>query len=407
MRLIIISIILTIINDVDNRYVVERLATNSLSPVIFVPGDGGSQMEAKLNKPTTVHYICDKTTKDWFNIWLNLELLAPIIIDCWIDNVRLHYDPVTRTTHNSPGVEIRIPVFGDPEIVEWLDPSHAKQGAYFSEISNALVRNGYVRNLSIRGAPYDFRKAPNENAQWFIDMKNLVEETYNMNGNISITIIAHSMGAPMTLIFLRSQTEEWKEKYIARIITIAGAYAGSAKPVKVFAMGDDLGAFALRASVMRDVQISMASLSFLLPYPSLWKPDEVLVRTKTRTYSYSQLEEFFNDLNYPTGWNMRQDNLKYIEDFSPPNVEIHSLFGSKIKTVEVLDYKKTDDLSGTPDLIYGDGDGTVNSRSLRACAYWRGIQKQPITTVEIPNAEHFQILSNAQVVEYILDILVD
>jgi len=142
----------------------RRLATPKFSSFLSfaVPGDGGSQVEAKLNKPSTVHYFCDKTTKDWFNIWLNLELLAPLIIDCWTDNVKLHYDNVTRLTSNSPGVELRIPGWGNPEVVEWIDPSHAKQGAYFKEIGNALVSHGYVRNISVRGAPFDFRKAPSK-----------------------------------------------------------------------------------------------------------------------------------------------------------------------------------------------------------------------------------------------------
>lgn len=130
-----------------------------LSILFAVPGDGGSQMEAKLNKPDVVHYICQKTA-DYFNIWLNLELLVPLIIDCWIDNVRLIYDPLTRTTKNSPGVTTRIPGWGNPDVVEWLDPTHASAGAYFKDVGNALVAAGYVRNVSIRGAPYDFRKAP-------------------------------------------------------------------------------------------------------------------------------------------------------------------------------------------------------------------------------------------------------
>lgn len=49
-----------------------------------VPGDGGSQVDAKLNKPSVVHYICEKQSSDYFNIWLNLELLVPIVIDCWV-----------------------------------------------------------------------------------------------------------------------------------------------------------------------------------------------------------------------------------------------------------------------------------------------------------------------------------
>lgn len=53
-----------------------------------VPGDMGNQLEAKLDKPSVVHYVCSKRTDHYFTLWLNLELLLPVIIDCWIDNVR-------------------------------------------------------------------------------------------------------------------------------------------------------------------------------------------------------------------------------------------------------------------------------------------------------------------------------
>ena len=75
--------------------------------------------------------------------------------------MRLIYDNVTRTTKNSEGVDIRIPGWGDPHVVEYLDPSGASPGSYFKDIGNMLVNDlGYIRNISLRGAPYDFRKAP-------------------------------------------------------------------------------------------------------------------------------------------------------------------------------------------------------------------------------------------------------
>lgn len=75
--------------------------------------------------------------------------------------MKLIYDNVTRTTRNQDGVDIRIPGWGDPFVVEYLDPSKASPGVYFNDIGNMLVNElGYVRNHSIRGAPYDFRKAP-------------------------------------------------------------------------------------------------------------------------------------------------------------------------------------------------------------------------------------------------------
>lgn len=54
-----------------------------------VPGDGGSQIEAKLvGKPAVVHYVCQKATADYFDMWLNLELFLPYVIDCWVDNMK-------------------------------------------------------------------------------------------------------------------------------------------------------------------------------------------------------------------------------------------------------------------------------------------------------------------------------
>lgn len=55
---------------------------------VAVPGDLGNQLEAKLDKPSVVHYICYKKTESFFTLWLNLELLVPVAIDCWIDNIR-------------------------------------------------------------------------------------------------------------------------------------------------------------------------------------------------------------------------------------------------------------------------------------------------------------------------------
>lgn len=146
--------------------------------MIFIPGDGGAQLEAKLNKTNVVHYICEKTTSDYFNIWLNMELLVPLVIDCWVDNIKLVYDNVTRKTYNAPGVDVRVPGFGSSETVEWLDPSHASTGAYFKDIGNILVTLGHVRNISIKGAPYDFRKAPSKYYGIFFQFNYFVKVTH-------------------------------------------------------------------------------------------------------------------------------------------------------------------------------------------------------------------------------------
>lgn len=136
-------------------------------------------------------------------------------------------------------------------------------------------------------------KIVDENQQWFVDLKQLVEETYELGGQQRITFIVHSMGGPMSLVFLQKQTKDWKEKYIARVISLAGAWAGSAKAIKVFAIGDDLGSFALSGSVLKAEQITSPSLAWLMPSPYFWKEDEVLVTTHQKVYRMSNLKEFF------------------------------------------------------------------------------------------------------------------
>ncbi|XP_076751443.1 lysosomal phospholipase A and acyltransferase [Xylocopa sonorina] len=383
-----------------------HLKTKQISPVIFVPGDGGSQVEAKLNKTTVVHYLCEKVSTEYFNIWLNLELLVPVIIDCWIDNMKLIYDNVTRTTRNQDGVDIRIPGWGDPYVVEYLDPSKASPGAYFKDIGNILVNElGYIRNQSIRGAPYDFRKGPNENDVFFNKLKDLIEETYHRNQQVPVTLLAHSMGGPMSLIFLQRQSQKWKDKYINCLITLSAVWGGSVKALKVFAIGDDLGAYLLRQSTLKDEQITSPSLGWLLPSRLFWKENEVLVESEQRNYTLSTLKDYLMDINVPNGWEFRKDNEKYQLDFTAPGVETHCLYGNGVDTVQRLYYKPGTSIEGIPQLISGDGDGTVNLRSLEACKYWQGKQKQKVYFQFFPGVNHMDILRNTNVLNYIRTVL--
>ncbi|KAK9888719.1 hypothetical protein WA026_000945 [Henosepilachna vigintioctopunctata] len=315
--------------------------------------------------------------------------------------MKLIYNNKTRTTRNNDGVTLRIPGFGFTETVEWLDPSHTATGSYFNPITNLLVSLGHQRNLTLKGAPYDFRKAPNENGQYFIDLKKLIEETYESNSLQPVILIAHSMGGPMSLHFLNLQTQEWKDKFIKSLISLNGAWGGSVKAVKVYAIGDDLGSYALRESVMRIQQITAPSLAWLLPSPLYWKGNEVLIQTDRKNFSLDNLKEYFYDISYPDGWEMKKDTEKYQLEFKPPGVEVHCLYGTEVDTVERLYYKPGTWLDGYPSLIMGNGDGTVNLRSLQGCAHWQNFQKQKIYILPFPKVDHLGILGHKDVLQYI------
>lgn len=58
---------------------------NQLSPIILLPGDGGSRLQAKLNRQDVLHKYCERKSSDWFDLWLNLSLLVPFALECWVD----------------------------------------------------------------------------------------------------------------------------------------------------------------------------------------------------------------------------------------------------------------------------------------------------------------------------------
>lgn len=129
--------------------------------------------------------------------------------------------------------------------------------------------------------------------------------------------------------------------------------------------GDDLGAYFLRESVLRNEQITSPSLGWLLPSKLFWKDTEILVQSDQKNYTLNDLEQYFmygesfreplcplhfsfanifkkifvcRDIDVPNAWEFRKDNEKYQLDFTAPGVEVHCLYGSKVNTVEKFVY---------------------------------------------------------------------
>ncbi|XP_055309524.1 phospholipase A2 group XV-like [Sitodiplosis mosellana] len=342
------------------------LNPNKFSPVIFIPGCGGNKMQARLNKADVPHMWCVKN-EDYFDIWLNPLQMIPGIIDCWVDNMKLSYDNVTRKTKNTPGVEFRMPQWGGVEDLEWVDTTPVIDrydfGAYFYYISEALVNRGYARGYTLFGAPYDFRKGPNENKDWFIRLKELTEFAYNINENIGITFICHSMGGRMILYFLQQMPQEWKDKYVKQVITLSTPWGGSIQAIQAISVGYDFGAELIQNNKMKQVQETC-------------------------------------DISLPNAVEMRKD-LALFENYTAPGAELHCLYGNNVgDTVDRLEFDAA--YNGNPTLVKGNGDGTVNRRSLIGCGHWEKAQSQKIYQQEYQGIEHYNMLSNAAPINYII-----
>jgi pimeloyl-ACP methyl ester carboxylesterase len=346
-------------------------AAKDLSPIVIVPGDGSNQLEARLNKPSTVSPLCHKKS-DWYRLWLDSSQLL-IATSCWSDNIKLLYNEASDTLSNNYGVETRVPDFGGTSSFEELDPAVPLHlSAAFRQMVEKLVGQGYQRNISLRGAPYDFRYAPSSlvGAKYTDDLKQLIEETFHINGGRKVTLISHSMGCLQALYLLQSQSQSWKDTFVELWIPIAGAFAGAAKEMRLHASGDNQG-LPVSPKLIIEEQRSYETNFWLAPVPSVFK-DKVLVTSPSRNYTAQDYDDFFVDIKYPVGRKLmkRVAGLTGPTLANHPGVKVHCLHSLGVPTPERFVYSSSD-WSQNPQVINGDGDGTVNAWSLQICEGWK------------------------------------
>jgi len=377
------------------------VAAASLVPVIIVPGDGSNQLEARLDKPSTVSWLCSKKA-DWFRLWLSTsQLLAGT--PCWADNIRLVYDENRDVLSNNAGVQTRVPDFGGTSALEELDPDlplHAS--AAFRKMVLAMVSAGLERNSTLRGAPYDFRYAPSSRigAQYIEDLKRLVEETAHTNGR-RVSLVSHSMGCLQSLYLLNQQTQAWKDKYIEKWIPLAGPFAGAAKVWRLHASGDNEG-LPVSPLAIREEQRSYETNFWLLPAPRHFG-SQVFVSTPQRNYTAQDYSAFFEDVGFPAGKRLLKRVEALLGAAEAPGVDVVCMYSLGVDTPSSFAYGPGG-FDRQPAASSGDGDGTVNALSLRLCDRWAaaGAQARSAKVLRFLKVSHAGMLTDDGVLKALM-----
>jgi len=386
--------------------------------VVLLNGVAGAVVKAKLNLTTVVHPYCPHTTKGFVTIWLNPAELLPGHIDCFFDNLRVHFDPATRTYYDTEGVTLDFSFdFGGVGGLEYLDPD-IKFGSYFHDVIVALGRNGYAVGKNLHAAPYDWRLAADGLATkpatesglpYFTNLRRLIEGTVGSNGQPAM-LVAHSMGALVALTFLNDQTPEWKAKHIQTFVAISPPFAGSPKALKAAISGDTLG-YPLEHHFLRPIQSTSASGLWMFPQAALWPVGHVLVQTPHRNYTTTDYLAAMKDLGLQQAVDMLEAGVHdlVLPKFRAPGVAVHVIHGSQSRTEAHFIYGEDfcpDRVPPRPHIDYdGDGDGTVPLHSLTRASVWATQQRPPVNITAFPGEDHFGILSSKKMISFLLDVL--
>ncbi|CAF1345406.1 unnamed protein product [Rotaria magnacalcarata] len=376
-----------------------------LYPAIFIPGNAGSQIWARLNRTTpTPHFFCARHS-NWFELWLDARLLLPEVIDCFVDNMRLTYDPTTKKTSNLEGIDTQIPGFGETSTIEHFDSSGFPYSTYFAPIIKSLAALGYKRGLNLRGAPYDFRRGLDEQDDFFANFTQLVLDTYEQNNQTKIVLVTHSMGGPFALYWLHQQNRSFKEKYIRSMVNIATPWGGAVKALRLMASGDNIDIHGVSPIRIRPYQRSAPSTAFVMPSVNFWGEDETIVVAPKRNYTVNDFKEFFDDIEFPIGYEYWLNNKDLLQELTPPEVELHEIYSLQMPTPGVFLYNNRTFPDIQPAILPDDGDGTVNKRSLLGFKNWEGKQEQDILSLELVGVEHLAILRHPTTVNYVKQVV--
>ena len=240
---------------------------------------------------------------------------------------------------------------------------------------------------------------------YYENVKKLIETTYNTSGGRRVVLVAHSMGSPISLFFLtKFVNQSWKDRYIRAYITVSGVWHGAGKSIQAMVSGNNDQIFVEKDIWTREIQRTFPGNIWLLPYPSnTWSRKDVLVITPTKNYTAWDYKELFHDANYTHGWRMFNEVKNLTGQLPAPNVTMFCFYGNSHNSTPVqFVYGPGEFPDEDPSwIIKGDGDETVNLKSLTACSRWKGAHEQSydVTLREFPNVGHLDMIKNQDVIK--------
>ncbi|PRQ27866.1 putative phosphatidylcholine--sterol O-acyltransferase [Rosa chinensis] len=384
-------------------------AVSNLHPVILIPGNGGNQLEARLTpdyKPSSLvcnrWYPIKRNKEGWFRLWFDPTVLLAPFTTCFAQRMTLYYDQDKDDYHNAPGVETRVPHFGSIQSLLFLDPNLKKITTYMAPLVESLENIGYVDGKTMFGAPYDFRYglAPKDHpsrvgSKFLKDLKDLVEKAGNSNGGKPVILVSHSLGGLFALQLLNRNKPSWRQKFIKHVVALSAPWGGTVDEMLTFASGNTLGVPLVNPLLVREEQRSSESNLWLMPNPRLFRRKKPIVITPDATYSAHNIPQFLNDIGFPEGIHPFKTRILVLMDqLEAPGVPLTCVIGTGVRTAETLFYDKRG-FDEQPEIVYGDGDGTVNMLSLLGHeSLWSNAENQTLKTIRVPGVTHTEILKD-------------
>ncbi|KAK3150938.1 hypothetical protein QOZ80_3AG0239640 [Eleusine coracana subsp. coracana] len=344
-------------------------ASKNLHPVVLVPGYGSNLLEARVtaayDPPAPSCTLAADQLGEWFQLWPNHTGMHDAAqAPCFADQMSLVYDAGADDYRNAAdGVATRVPFFGSTRGLVGWDP-----------LVRRLEALGYREGETLFAAPYDFRYAvaprghPSAvGARYFRDLARLLRRAWRLNRGRPAVLVAHSFGCALTYQFLLSRPLPWRRRHVGHAVLLGPALGGFAEGVDGLVTGTGCG---LPNAAARPMKARLARSQ----QSALWRLPTPL---------------FLEAIGFAEGVRPYVTRVLPMWRALPaPLVPVTSVIGVGVATPETFVFGTEEGFEGEPEVVYGDGDGTINMVSLVAVEEWAGVQGQVLKVLRLPGVHH-------------------
>lgn len=272
---------------------------------------------------------------------------------------------------------------------------------------------GYRDGQNLFGAPYDFRYGPASSvgSQYLSELRELVESAFAANGGKPVILLAHSLGGLFALHLLDRSSISWRRHFIKHLVCLSAPWGGTVQEMLTFASGSAFGIPVVDPLIVRGEQRSAESNLWLLPAYRVFGEMPLVFASNNRTYTARDMPEFLRDIGFDEGIYPYETRILPMVNrtVEPEGVQLTCIVGLGVGTPETLFYMRNGGFDEQPEVMCGDGDGTVNAASLLALEKeWSEAGREKFLKVtKLQGISHNSILKDRSALNTIIEELAE
>mmetsp|Transcript_57807 Transcript_57807/g.137640 ORF Transcript_57807/g.137640 Transcript_57807/m.137640 type:complete len:469 (+) Transcript_57807:136-1542(+) len=225
------------------------------------------------------------------------------------------------------------------------------------------------------------------------DFQEHVETALRISGQ-QVTLVAHSMGASVTLWCLSQLGDHWTQSYLEQVILCAPAASGAPCMFPCYCNGPG-GAVGLPVMKMMPLQSMDSAIAHITSsWPCMvaefpvnvggiqtYPPDRVFASHKDKKYTINDVDKFLQDVTiaYEKGsqlpnhaWKIGMELWPYVKrmaaEMKAPPVPTHIIYSKSVPTIQRVRYAEESMMEHPQIEEYEPGDDTITAASIEAMA---------------------------------------